>query len=198
MWQVPEMAIIRQMMKSSGCFLGCKSINLLLRTRKRLNMCTNVRSRRFVLTILHLNVEGLSANKTYVITQYATGHKALGIRLQETICANASITKFHTGWLGFNQEAWSCYVCPQETQHTLVDEYSERSAIKWLCINIGGCEMINVVGSVVKCLEHCNCNRNNFDLQPTRAIMLCPLERHFTALSPAWWSCKAGLHCKFQ
>ena len=29
--------------------------------------------------------------------------------------------------------------------------------------------------------------------KPTRAIMLCPLERHFTALSPAWWSWKAVL-----
>ena len=24
--------------------------------------------------------------------------------------------------------------------------------------------------------------------KPTRAILLCPWERHFTAYSPAWWS----------
>ena len=28
----------------------------------------------------------------------------------------------------------------------------------------------------------------------TRAILLCPWERHLTALSPAWWSWKAVLN----
>ena len=30
--------------------------------------------------------------------------------------------------------------------------------------------------------------------KPTRAILLCPWERHFTALSPAWWSWQAVLN----
>ena len=32
------------------------------------------------------------------------------------------------------------------------------------------------------------------DNEPTRAILLCPWERHFTAHSPAWWSWKAVLN----
>ena len=30
--------------------------------------------------------------------------------------------------------------------------------------------------------------------KPTQAILLCPWERHFTALSPAWWSWQAALN----
>ena len=30
--------------------------------------------------------------------------------------------------------------------------------------------------------------------KPTRAILLCTWERHFTALSPAWWSWQAVLN----
>ena len=29
--------------------------------------------------------------------------------------------------------------------------------------------------------------------KPTRVILLCPWDRHFTALSPAWWSWQAVL-----
>ena len=30
--------------------------------------------------------------------------------------------------------------------------------------------------------------------KPTRAILLCPWERHFMALFPAWWSWQAVLN----
>ena len=30
--------------------------------------------------------------------------------------------------------------------------------------------------------------------KPTRAILLCPWKRHFTALFPAWWSWQAVLN----
>ena len=37
-------------------------------------------------------------------------------------------------------------------------------------------------------LERRNCDRHGLGSKPTRAILLCPWKRHFTALSPAWWS----------
>ena len=47
--------------------------------------------------------------------------------------------------------------------------------------------MINwSVGSVVKWLEHWNCDRHGLSSKPTHAILLCPWERHLMALSPAW------------
>ena len=32
------------------------------------------------------------------------------------------------------------------------------------------------------------CNQHSLRSKPTCAILLCPWEKHFTALSPAWWS----------
>ena len=43
-----------------------------------------------------------------------------------------------------------------------------------------------VVGNVVKWLERRVCDRHSLGSKPTRAILLCPWERHFTALFPAW------------
>ena len=37
-------------------------------------------------------------------------------------------------------------------------------------------------------LERRDCNRHCLGSKPTRTILLCPLERHFAALSLAWWS----------
>ena len=42
--------------------------------------------------------------------------------------------------------------------------------------------------SVVEGLKHRTDDQHSFGLKPTCAILLCPWERHFTALSPAWWS----------
>ena len=51
-----------------------------------------------------------------------------------------------------------------------------------------------VVGSVVDLLKHCAHNQHGLGSKPTHAILLCPWERHFTALSLAWWSWKAVLN----
>ena len=43
-------------------------------------------------------------------------------------------------------------------------------------------------GSVVEWLERRDCDRHGLGSKSTRAILLCPWERHFTALFPAWRS----------
>ena len=40
------------------------------------------------------------------------------------------------------------------------------------------------VGSIVEWLKRRDCDRHSLDSKLTRAILLCPWERHFTALSP--------------
>ena len=45
-----------------------------------------------------------------------------------------------------------------------------------------------VVGSVVEWLTHRTDDQHGLGSKPTCAILLCSWERHFTALSPAWWS----------
>ena len=48
-----------------------------------------------------------------------------------------------------------------------------------------------VVGSVVELLKHRTDDQHGLGSKPTCAILLCPWERLFTALFPAWWSWQA-------
>ena len=50
------------------------------------------------------------------------------------------------------------------------------------------------VSSIVKQLKHCAYDQYNLGSKPTRAIQLCPWERHLMALFPAWWSWQAVLN----
>ena len=50
------------------------------------------------------------------------------------------------------------------------------------------------VGSVVEWLERRARDQHGLGSKPTRAILLYPWERHFTAHSPAWWSWQAVLN----
>ena len=54
--------------------------------------------------------------------------------------------------------------------------------------------IIVFVGSVVKWLRRRAHDQLGLGSKPTRAILLCPWERHFTALFPAWWSWQAVLN----
>ena len=49
-------------------------------------------------------------------------------------------------------------------------------------------EKFQVVGSVVEWLKHRTNDQHGLGSKPICAILLCPWKRHFTALSPAWWS----------
>ena len=51
-----------------------------------------------------------------------------------------------------------------------------------------------IVGSVVEWLKRQAHDQHGLASKPTHAILLCPWERHFMALSPAWWSCQAILN----
>ena len=44
------------------------------------------------------------------------------------------------------------------------------------------------IGSVVEWLEYRTNDQHGLGSNPTCAILLRSWERHFTALSPAWWS----------
>ena len=47
------------------------------------------------------------------------------------------------------------------------------------------------VGSMVEWLKRRARDQHRLGSKPTRAILLYPWERHFTAHSPAWWSWQA-------
>ena len=48
--------------------------------------------------------------------------------------------------------------------------------------------------SVIEWLKHWADDQHGLGSKPTCAILLCPWERHFTALSPAWWPWQAVLN----
>ena len=50
------------------------------------------------------------------------------------------------------------------------------------------------IGSVVEWLKRRDCNRHGPGSKPTHTILLRPWEKHFTALSPTWWSWQAVLN----
>ena len=50
------------------------------------------------------------------------------------------------------------------------------------------------VGGVVEWLKRRARDQHCLGSKPTRAILLRPWERHFTAHSPAWWSYQAVLN----
>ena len=51
-----------------------------------------------------------------------------------------------------------------------------------------------MLGSVVEWLKRRARDQHGLGSKPTRAILLCPWERHFTAFSPAWWSWQTVLN----
>ena len=54
--------------------------------------------------------------------------------------------------------------------------------------------LLKIVGSVVEWLKRWARDQHGLGSKPTRAILLYPWERHFTAHSPAWWSWQAVLN----
>ena len=55
-------------------------------------------------------------------------------------------------------------------------------------------ELYKFVGSVVEWLKRWARDQHGLGSKPTRAILLCPWERHFRAHSPAWWPWPAVLN----
>ena len=53
---------------------------------------------------------------------------------------------------------------------------------------------LNFVGRVVEWLKRRARTQHGLGSKPTRAILLCSWERHFTAYSPASWSWQAVLN----
>ena len=64
------------------------------------------------------------------------------------------------------------------------------------CFSLSIFVLVNfiIVGSVVEWLKGRARDEHGLGSKPTRAILLCPWERHFTTHSFAWWSWQAVLN----
>ena len=100
---------------------------------------------------LHLNVENLTAHKICVIGQLATRHKAFVILLQETHCTNADqpLIPYFTlaSWVSSRNHVLATFIHDKHNW-SLVDQSSEKSAIEWLCMNIDGRKIVNVLQTI--------------------------------------------------
>ena len=54
--------------------------------------------------------------------------------------------------------------------------------------------LFSLQSSMFEWLKHRTYDQHGLGSKPTGTILLCPWERHFTALSPAWWSWQAVLN----
>ena len=72
-------------------------------------------------------------------------------------------------------------------------DYSCSKLVRFIFIN-SDAYLYLFVGSMVEWLKRWTRVQHSLGSKPTRAILLCPWERHFTALSPAWWSWQAVLN----
>ena len=54
--------------------------------------------------------------------------------------------------------------------------------------------VLTLTNSCPRLLKRRARDQHGLGLKPTRAILLYPWERHFTAYSPAWWSWQAVLN----
>ena len=68
----------------------------------------------------------------------------------------------------------------------IAKHFNNRTSLK-TCARPPG-EACLPVSSVVEWLKHRTDDQHGLGSKPTCAILLCSWERHFTALSPAWWS----------
>ena len=67
--------------------------------------------------------------------------------------------------------------------------YNSDNLYESLFLNCHYHDIVSInLGSVVKWLKHWTGDQHGLGSKPTCAILLCSWERHFTALSPAWWS----------
>ena len=60
-----------------------------------------------------------------------------------------------------------------------------KKVLEDFCLN-HNCEVKGIAGSVVEWLKRRARDQHGLSSKPTRAILLCPWERHFTAHFPAW------------
>ena len=95
------------------------------------------------LTILQLNIEGLTASKINVL-HLAMQPEALVILLQETHCTDAEKLKLPTSWVFFKQEAWPCHVCPRATEIHAFGPISTNIENQVLCVDVDGYKIVNV------------------------------------------------------
>jgi len=97
--------------------------------------------------ILHLNTEGLTADKISVIEQLAYKNKAFIIVVRETHCTTADklvIPNFSLAGSILSRNHGLATFVHERLEWSLVNQSPEQSENEWLCVDVAGCKIVNV------------------------------------------------------
>ena len=116
------------------------------------------------LTILQLNIEGLTASKMNVLHQLAMQFEALVILLQETHCIDAEklvLLNCELARSSLSRKHGLATFVHERLRYTLLDQSPPTSEIEWLCTDVDGYKIVNVYKpplTRLRCLDaasHC-------------------------------------------
>ena len=99
------------------------------------------------LTILQLNIEGLTASKMNVLHHLAMQSEALVIPLQETHCTDAEKLVLSNNQLAgssLNRKHGLATFVHERIRYTLFDQSPPTLEIEWLCVDVDGYKIVNV------------------------------------------------------
>ena len=99
------------------------------------------------LTILQLNIEGLTASKMNVLHHLAIQSEALVILLQETHCTDAEklvLPNYQLAGSSLSRKHGLATFVHERLRYTLLDQSPPTSEIEWLCVDVDGYKIVNV------------------------------------------------------
>ena len=99
------------------------------------------------LTILLLNIEGLTASKMNVLHHLAMQSEALVILLQETHCTDAEklvLPNYQLAGSSLSRKYGLATFVHERLRYTLLDQPPLTSEIEWLCVDVDGYKIVNV------------------------------------------------------
>ena len=99
------------------------------------------------LTILQLNIEGLTASKMNVLHHLAMQSEALVILLQETHYTDAErlvLPNYQIAGSSLSRKHGLDTFVHQRLRYTLLDQSPPKSEIEWLCVDVDSYKIVNV------------------------------------------------------
>ena len=98
-------------------------------------------------SILQLNIEGFTASKMNVLYHLATQLEAFVILLQETHCISAEklvLSNYQLAEFSLSRKHGLATFVHERLKWTLYDQSPTTSETEWLCLDVDGCQIVNI------------------------------------------------------
>ena len=116
-------------------------------TRKKLPFSGHFSNKFRSLSILQLNIKGLTASKINVLHYLAMQSEAFVILLQESHCTDAEklvLPSYQLAGSSSNRKQNLATFVHERIRYTLLDQAPPTSEIEWLCVEADGYKIVNV------------------------------------------------------